>query len=93
MAAPSRFRALVSSRSAVAAAALVCIGLLLVSVNIVANRFFAARADLTAERLYTLSPGTLRTLARIDWPEIRTCRPVRLLSLSNAPTSLAIMTG
>jgi len=57
-----------ASRRAVAAAALVCIALMLVSANIIAARFFAARLDLTAERLYTLSPGTLRTLAKIDEP-------------------------
>jgi ABC-type uncharacterized transport system involved in gliding motility auxiliary subunit len=65
---PIRPRVLLSSRRAVAAVALVCIGLLLIAVNIVGNRFFAARADLTAERLYTLSPGTLHTLATIDEP-------------------------
>jgi ABC-type uncharacterized transport system involved in gliding motility auxiliary subunit len=68
MSGPSRPRTLLSSRGAVAVAALVCIALMLISVNIVSSRFLAARADLTAERLYTLSPGTLRTLAKIDEP-------------------------
>ena len=31
--------------------------------------------------------------ARIDCPDSRMCRPVRLLSLSKAPTSLHCMTG
>src|SRR5437870_13378448 len=64
----ARFRAFSASRRAVALAALVCIALMLVSVNIVAARFFASRLDLTAEHLYTLSPGTLRTLSKIDEP-------------------------
>ncbi len=68
MPAPTRRRGLLSSRRAVAVVAIVCIGLMLVSVNIVSARLFAARSDLTAERLYTLSPGTRRTLARIDEP-------------------------
>jgi ABC-type uncharacterized transport system involved in gliding motility auxiliary subunit len=57
-----------ASRRTVAAAALVCIGLMLVSANIIIARFFAERLDLTAEHLYTLSPGTLHTLAKIDEP-------------------------
>ena len=57
-----------ASRRAVAVAELICIALLLVSLNIVAGHFLAVRLDLTAERLYTLSPGTLRTLARLDEP-------------------------
>ncbi|HEY3909770.1 MAG TPA: Gldg family protein [Stellaceae bacterium] len=56
------------SRRAVAVAALVCIALMLVAVNIIIGRWFSARLDLTAEHLYTLSPGTLRTLAQIDEP-------------------------
>ena len=47
---------------------LVCIGLLLVAVNILARRYLPQRLDLTAERLYTLSAGTKQTLARIDEP-------------------------
>jgi gliding motility-associatede transport system auxiliary component len=57
-----------ASRRATAWAGLVCIALLLVSSNILAARFVNARLDLTAEHLYTLSPGTLRTLAQIDEP-------------------------
>jgi ABC-type uncharacterized transport system involved in gliding motility auxiliary subunit len=57
-----------ASRQAVAAAALCCLAVMLVSVNVIAARFATARLDLTADRLYTLSPGTLRTLARIDEP-------------------------
>src|SRR5204863_6917821 len=48
--------------------ALVCIGLMLIAVNIIAGRFLTARLDLTGERLYTLSRGTRQTLARIDEP-------------------------
>src|SRR5438876_1195170 len=56
------------SRRAMAVAALVMIAVILVSTNIVAARFLTPRRDLTAERLYTLSPGTRHTLARIDEP-------------------------
>ncbi len=48
--------------------ALLCIGLMLVASNIVAARFLPQRLDLTAEHLYTLSPGTRLTLAHIDEP-------------------------
>jgi ABC-type uncharacterized transport system involved in gliding motility auxiliary subunit len=68
MALPDRFRGFFASRRAVAVAALLCIGLTLVSVNIIAARFFTWRLDLTGERLYTLSRGTLRTLSKIDEP-------------------------
>lgn len=61
-------RGLFASRRAIAVAALVCIALLLISVNILIGRFADARLDLTADKLYTLSPGTLHTLARIDEP-------------------------
>ncbi len=64
----ARLGAFLTSRRAVAVAALVMIALMLVSANIVAARFLASRLDLTAERLYTLSPGTRHTLARIDEP-------------------------
>ncbi len=64
----SRAPGFFSSRRAVAIAALVCIGLMLISANIIIGRFFNGRLDLTAEHLYTLSPGTLHTLARIDEP-------------------------
>jgi ABC-type uncharacterized transport system involved in gliding motility auxiliary subunit len=61
-------RGLFASRRAVAIAALVCIALLLIAANIIVGRWGSFRLDLTAERLYTLSPGTLHTLARIDEP-------------------------
>ncbi len=57
-----------ASRRAAAVVALVCIALMLVSANIIIARFFTARLDLTAERLYTLSPGTRHTVAQIDEP-------------------------
>ena len=47
---------------------LVCLALIFVSANLLAARYLAARVDLTGERLYTLSRGTLQTLARIDEP-------------------------
>jgi ABC-type uncharacterized transport system involved in gliding motility auxiliary subunit len=65
---PAGLRGFFASRRAVAVAALVCIALMLVSVNIIAARFFTWRLDLTREHLYTLSRGTLRTLSKIDEP-------------------------
>ncbi len=65
---PSGIRGFFVSRRAVAAAALACIALMLVSVNVIAARFFTGRLDLTGERLYTLSSGTKRTLSKIDEP-------------------------
>ena len=59
---------LAASRRTRAWVALVCIGLMLIAVNIIAGRFLTARLDLTGERLYTLSRGTRQTLARIDEP-------------------------
>jgi len=44
------------------------IAAMLVSANVIAARFLASRLDLSAERLYTLSPGTRHTLAKIDEP-------------------------
>ncbi len=64
----TRSPGLFGSRRAVAITALVCIALMLVSANIIIARFFSARLDLTAEHLYTLSPGTVHTLAQIDEP-------------------------
>src|SRR3982074_2946557 len=58
----------IASRRARAWIALVCIGLMLIAVNIIAGRFLTARLDLTGERLYTLSRGTRQTLTRIDEP-------------------------
>src|SRR5215831_6192935 len=57
-----------ASRQAMSVAALVCIGVMLVSVNIIAARYLNLRWDLTANRLYTLSRGTKATLAKIDEP-------------------------
>jgi ABC-type uncharacterized transport system involved in gliding motility auxiliary subunit len=68
MALPDRLRAFLTSRRAVALSALLCIGLILISVNVIAARFLTWRLDLTWERLYTLSTGTLRTLSKIDEP-------------------------
>lgn len=64
----SRLRAAFALRRAQSVVALVCVGLMLVSVNIIAARFFTVRADLTEDHLYTLSPGTRRTLAQIAEP-------------------------
>jgi gliding motility-associatede transport system auxiliary component len=68
MASSNPTRGFFASRRAIAVAALVCIALMLISANIVIGRWFNARLDLTADRLYTLSPGTLHTLAKIDEP-------------------------
>src|SRR5215469_15120115 len=68
MALPDRLRGLFASRRAVAVAALVCIALMLISVNVIAARFFTWRLDLTGEHLYTLSRGTRTTLSKIDEP-------------------------
>ena len=61
-------RGFFASRRAIAVAALVWIALLLISANIVIGRWFTARLDLTADKLYTLSPGTFHTIAEIDEP-------------------------
>jgi ABC-type uncharacterized transport system involved in gliding motility auxiliary subunit len=68
MAVPDRLRGFFGSRRSVAGVGLLCIALMLISVNIIAARFFPWRLDLTSERLYTLSRGTQRTLARIEEP-------------------------
>src|SRR5260370_20352445 len=57
-----------ATRRARSLTALVCLGLMLIAVNIITGRFLTARLDLTAERLYTLSHGTRQTLAHIDEP-------------------------
>ncbi|HZT89901.1 MAG TPA: Gldg family protein [Stellaceae bacterium] len=66
MALGSRFFA--GSRRVRSFAALVCIAVLLLSINVIAARYLDARLDLTDEGLYTLSPGTRSTLAKIDEP-------------------------
>ena len=63
-----RWRGVADSRRARSQIALVCIGLMLVATNILAAKYLPQRLDLTAERLYTLSPGTRLTLAHIDEP-------------------------
>jgi ABC-type uncharacterized transport system involved in gliding motility auxiliary subunit len=68
MAQPAQFGGFFAARRRTAWAALACIALILVSVNVIAGRFLSARLDLTAEHLYTLSPGTLRTISRIGEP-------------------------
>src|SRR5215813_9833656 len=68
MALPDRLRGFFASRRATAVIALICIALMLVSMNVIAARFFTWRLDLTGERLYTLSRGTLTTLSKIDEP-------------------------
>src|ERR1700751_2946103 len=68
MAVSDRLRGFFASRRAIAVTTLVCIALMLISVNIIAGRLFAWRLDLTGEHLYTLSRGTQRTLARIEEP-------------------------
>src|SRR5260370_25048556 len=57
-----------ATRRARSLTALVCLGLMLIAVNIIAGRYLTARLDLTSERLYTLSQGTRQTLAHIDEP-------------------------
>src|SRR5271170_7156656 len=61
-------RGLLASRTAITVAALACLAAMLVAANIIVGRFLTERLDLTAEHLYTLSPGTLRTLDKIDEP-------------------------
>jgi ABC-type uncharacterized transport system involved in gliding motility auxiliary subunit len=56
------------SRQRVAFASLFLIAVILVSANVLATRYLSARLDLTQGRLYTLSSGTRRTLAKIDEP-------------------------
>src|SRR5947208_537564 len=64
----ARFGSFFGSRNGRAVAALICIALILISINVIAARFFNARLDLTAEKLYTLSRGTRATLQKIDEP-------------------------
>ena len=64
----SRAGGFFASRRAIAVTALLCIALIAVSANIIIGRFFTARLDLTADHLYTLSPGTLHTLGQIGEP-------------------------
>ncbi len=57
-----------ASRRSRSVAALICIGLMLISINIIAGRYLTARLDLTEGKLYTLSRGTKQTLAKISEP-------------------------
>jgi gliding motility-associatede transport system auxiliary component len=68
MAQPTPPGGFLTTRRGTAWAALACIALILVSVNLIAGRLLSQRLDLTAEHLYTLSPGTSRTLAKIGEP-------------------------
>ena len=68
MAGWSRLRVLRPTRRGRALLGLGCIAVLLIAVNVLAAIVPTGRIDLTAERLYTLSPATLRTLANIDEP-------------------------
>jgi ABC-type uncharacterized transport system involved in gliding motility auxiliary subunit len=61
-------RGLAAARRGRALAAILCIALILVSVNVIAAYLPPVRLDLTQGRLYTLSPGTRHTLARIGEP-------------------------
>jgi ABC-type uncharacterized transport system involved in gliding motility auxiliary subunit len=65
---PTPPRTFFAARRTTAWAALGAIAVILVSINIIAARFLAWRLDLSAEHLYTLSPGTKRTLAKIGEP-------------------------
>ena len=59
----------------------------------VAERAFrAARVEaLERDRIPAVLPGRAGAMAaRIDWPEMRMCRPVRLLSASSAAGQLAL---
>lgn len=57
------------SRRTAAAIALISAAVLFVAVNVIAGRTLATtRIDLTQNRLYTLSPGTKATLAKIGEP-------------------------
>jgi ABC-type uncharacterized transport system involved in gliding motility auxiliary subunit len=57
------------SRRTAALLALAAVAVLFVAVNVIADRLLrSARIDLTQQRLYTLSDGSRKTLARIDEP-------------------------
>ncbi len=49
------------------AGGIVAMAVLLVAINLIASEF-PARADLTQEKIYTLSPGTRAILAKLDTP-------------------------
>ena len=57
------------NRSITAIVALVCAAILFVGINIIADKTLrSARIDLTQQRLFTLSDGSRKTLAKIDEP-------------------------
>jgi ABC-type uncharacterized transport system involved in gliding motility auxiliary subunit len=57
------------SRRTAAVVALLAVAVLFVAVNLIADRLLrSARLDLTKQRLFTLSDGSRKTLARIDEP-------------------------
>src|ERR1700730_5644756 len=57
------------SRRTAALVALVAVAVLFVAVNVISERLLrSARLDLTQQRLFTLSDGTRKTLARVDEP-------------------------
>jgi ABC-type uncharacterized transport system involved in gliding motility auxiliary subunit len=57
------------NRSVTAIVALVCAAILFVGINIIADKTLrSARIDLTKQRLFTLSDGSRKTLAKIDEP-------------------------
>src|SRR5258707_494183 len=57
------------NRSITAIVALVCAAILFVGINIIADKALrSARIDLTQQRLFTVSDGSRKTLAKIDEP-------------------------
>jgi ABC-type uncharacterized transport system involved in gliding motility auxiliary subunit len=68
MALSRRRRGSFGSRRGMSLIALGCVAIMLVSVNIIAARFWTTRLDLTEDKLYTLSRGTRLTLAQIQEP-------------------------
>jgi ABC-type uncharacterized transport system involved in gliding motility auxiliary subunit len=65
----SSFLSSLAGRRSLAAWAIVLGIVLFVSVNIIArSALVGARADLTADKLFTLSPGTYKVLSQIDEP-------------------------
>jgi ABC-type uncharacterized transport system involved in gliding motility auxiliary subunit len=57
------------NRSITAIVALVCAAILFVGINVIADKTLrSARVDLTQQRLFTLSDGSRKTLAKIDEP-------------------------
>jgi len=57
------------NRSLIAIVALVCAAVLFIGINVIADKTLrSARVDLTQQRLFTLSDGSRKTLAKIDEP-------------------------